>query len=124
MLESGAGHGGVRSVVVDGGYLVCTGYTDASISGFQFVVDEGRAKAWKISTGGQLSAEKTLGVEGLSQGAKIRRDQVNGGYVVSSTAWGETGAGETNVVVVVKLSSSLDIEWSKVRMPLTEYLTF
>jgi len=113
VLEPGSGHGGVRSVVVDGEDLLCTGYTDAPDSGFQFVVDEGKAKVWKISTGGELKAETTLGVEELSQGAKIRVDGVNGGYVVTSTAWGVTGAGETNVVVLVKLSRSLDIEWSK-----------
>ena len=94
-----------------------TGYTDALDSGFHFVVDEGKAKVWKValtSVGGELSGETTLSVEELSQGAKIRVDPVNCGYVVTSTAWGFTGAGETNVVVVVKLDTSLQIEWSKV----------
>ena len=58
-----------------------TGYTDALDSGFQFVVDEGKAKVWKValtSVGGELSGETTLSVEELSQGAKIRVDPVNG----------------------------------------------
>ena len=79
-------------------------------SGFQFVVDEGKAKVWKValtSVGGELSGETTLSVEELSQGAKIRVDPVNGGYFVTSTAWGVTGAGETNVVLLVRLDTSM-----------------
>ena len=62
-------------------------------------------------------------MEELSQGAKIRVDPVNGGYVVTSTAWGVTGAGETNVVVLVKLDTSLQIEWSKVGLFLFELIS-
>ena len=53
-----------------------------------------------------------LSVEGLSQGAKIRKDQTSG-YVVTSTAWGNIGGVEVNVVGLVKLSSDLTTEWSR-----------
>ena len=71
MMDSGSGHGGVRSVVVDGNDLLCTGYTDALDSGFQFVVDEGKVKVWKValtSLGGELSGETTLRGRGAKSG--------------------------------------------------------
>jgi len=115
-MDSGSGHGAVRSVIANGKNLLCTGYTDANDAGFQFINDEGRAKVWEITVtdeGGKLTKEVVLDVNELTQGAKIRSDPVNGGYVVVSTAWGETGAGETNVVVIVKLNAELNVEWSK-----------
>merc|ERR1719228_3238976 len=115
VLDSGTGHGGVRSVVLDGDDLLCTGYTDAQESGFQFVVDEGKAKVWKISLAsnpGVLSAETTLSAESLTQGAKIRVDP-RGGYVVCSTVWGVIGGKDLNVVALVKINRNLQVEWSK-----------
>ena len=46
------------------------------------------------------------------QRAKIRKDAPSG-YVLASTAWGEFDEEELNVVAVVKLSDSLDVEWSE-----------
>ena len=118
VMDSGSGHGAVRLVIANGKKLLCTGYTDASDAGFQFINDEGRAKVWENTVtdeGGKLAKQVVLDVNELTQGAKIRLDPVNGGYVVVSTAWGETGVEETNVVVIVKLNAELNVEWSKVR---------
>ena len=41
------------------------------------------------------------------------RKDLTSGYVLSSTAWDEIGNQEVNAVAVVKLSNSLEIEWSK-----------
>merc|ERR1712203_1026568 len=56
--------------------------------------------------------ENLLEVEGIGQGAKIRKDKTSG-YIMTSTAWAELGGQEVNHVALVKLSSSLDVEWSK-----------
>ena len=56
--------------------------------------------------------EKILSIEGLGQGAKIRKD-LSSGYIMTSTAWSEVGGREVNAVALVKLSSELDVEWSK-----------
>ena len=53
-----------------------------------------------------------LSVEGLSQGAKIRKDKTSG-YVVTSTMWGRIGGADVNVVGLVKLSADLTTEWSR-----------
>ena len=53
-----------------------------------------------------------MDVEGLGQGAKIRKDATSG-YVLASTAWSEIDEDEVNVVALVKLSDSLNVEWSE-----------
>ena len=53
-----------------------------------------------------------MDVEGLGQGAKIRKDGKSG-YVLASTAWSEIDEDEVNVVALVKLSDSLNVEWSE-----------
>ena len=42
-----------------------------------------------------------MDVEGLGQGAKIRKDATSG-YVLASTAWSEIEEDEVNVVALVK----------------------
>ena len=117
-----SGHGGVRSCIMDGQDIVCVGYLAYAEPGFKFVADEGRPAVWRLDSSGGLITENILTLEGVGQLAKIRADPA-GGFVACSTGWGVIGGEDVNVVAVVKLSASLDIEWSKVRMPLTEYLT-
>ena len=108
MLSSQPKHGGVRGLIVDGQRIICTGYVNNPSAGFKFVADEAQAAVWELTTSGNLVKENILNIEGLGQGAKIRKDKTSG-YVMTSTAWTET----TQAVALVKLSNSLDVEWSK-----------
>ena len=108
MLSSQPKHGGVRGLIVDSQRIICTGYVNNPSAGFKFVADDAQAAVWELTTSGNLVKEKILNIEGLGQGAKIRKDKTSG-YVMTSTAWTET----TQAVALVKLSNSLDVEWSK-----------
>ena len=108
-----SGHGAVRSCIMDGQDVVCAGYVGSSQPGFLFVADEARPAVWRLSSAGVLLSERILSVEGLGQLAKIRRDP-RGGFIACSTGWGVMGGNDVNVVVLVKLSASLEVEWSKV----------
>jgi len=108
MLSSQPKHGGVRGLIVDGQRLICTGYVNNPEAGFKFVADDAKAAVWELTTAGNLVKENILNIEGLGQGAKIRKDKTSG-YVMTSTAW----EGEIQAVALVKLSNSLDVEWSK-----------
>jgi len=112
VLDSQSKNGGVRGVIVDGGRIICTGYVKNGIPGYQFVADDGAPAVWELDTDGNLVKEKVLSIDGLGQGAKIRKD-LSSGYVMASTGWGELGGEEANVVIVVKLTSNLDVEWNK-----------
>merc|ERR1711892_1079125 len=112
ILDSQAKHGAVRGLIVDGGRIICTGYVKNNQAGFLFVADEAKPAVWELDTAGNLVAEKLLSIDGLGQGAKIRKDLI-GGYVMTSTAWGVIGGQDQFHVAVVKLSSSLEVEWSK-----------
>ena len=57
---------------------------------------------------GNLVKEKVLNIDGLGQGAKIRKD-LTSGYIMTSTAWAEEG----QAVALVKLSNNLNVEWSQ-----------
>lgn len=111
LLDSKNKNGGVRSVIVDGGRIISTGYVKCPEAGFLFVCDEGIPTVWELDTAGNLVTTKYLRVEGLGQGAKIRKDTT--GYVMTSTGWGEAGGQQVNHAGLVKLSSSLAVEWSK-----------
>ena len=108
-----SGHGAVRSCIMDGREVVCAGYVASSQPGFLFVADEARPAVWRLSSAGVLLSEKLLSVEGVGQLAKIRRDP-QGGFIACSTGWGVIGGNDVNVVALVKLSASLEVEWSKV----------
>ena len=108
MLSSQPKHGGVRGLIVDGQRIICTGYANHPTPGFQFVADGGKAVVWELTTAGNLVKENILNIGGLAQGAKIRKDKTSG-YVMTSTAW----ENEIQAVALVKLSNSLDVEWSK-----------
>ena len=112
VMESRPKHGGVRGLIVDGGRIICTGYVNSPEPGYLFVADEAEPAVWELDTDGNLVAEKLLSIDGLGQGAKIRKDLI-GGYVMTSTAWGVIGGQDQFHVAVVKLSSSLEVEWSK-----------
>ena len=112
VIDSHPKHGGVRGVIVDGERIICTGYVNSPEPGFLFVADDSTPAVWELDLGGNLVKENILDIEGLGQGAKIRKD-VSSGYVLASTAWGEFDEEELNVVAVVKLSDSLDVEWSE-----------
>ena len=108
-------HGGVRSCIMDGQEIVCVGYLAYAEPGFKFVADEGRPAVWRLDSSGGLITENILTLEGVGQLAKIRADPA-GGFVACSTGWGVIGGQDVNVVAVVKLSASLDIEWSQVSL--------
>ena len=111
LLDSQPKNGGVRSLIVDGGRVICTGYVNYGQAGFVFVADEATPAVWELDTSGNLVTENLLSVAGLGQGAKIRKDTT--GYIMTSTAWKEIGGQELNHAALVKLSDSLDVEWSK-----------
>ena len=111
VLNSQPKHGGVRGLIVDGQRIICTGYVNNSSPGFKFVADEAKAVVWELTKAGNLTKENLLTIEGLGQGAKIRKDHTNG-YVMTSTAWADF-EGEVNAVALVKLTNSLDVEWSE-----------
>ena len=113
MMRSQSGHGGVRSCIMDGQDVVCVGYAASAQAGFLFVADDGVPAVWRLSSAGVLLSEKLLSVEGVGQLAKIRRDP-QGGFIACSTGWGVIGGNDVNVVALVKLSASLEVEWSKV----------
>ena len=114
MLGQGQhGHGGVRSCIIEDQDLVCAGYLANSQPGFQFVADEGSPAVWRLDSQGNLLAEQVLEVEGMGQLAKIRKDATSG-FVVCSTAWAYIGGEDMNAVAVVKISDSLEMEWSEV----------
>ena len=112
VLDSQPGNGGVRGVIMDGSRIICTGYVNNPDPGFLFVADAATPAVWELDTAGNLVKENLLGVEGVGQGAKIRKDKTSG-YVMTSTAWAELGGQEVNHVALVKLSPTLDVEWSK-----------
>ena len=119
VMDAQPGNGGVRGVLVDGERVIGTGYVNCPEPGFQFVADDGKAVVWELDMDGNLVAERLISEEveeeggvALGQGAKIRRAR-DGGYVVGSTGWGEVGGDELNVVVVVKMSAGLEVEWSR-----------
>ena len=112
VLNSQPKHGGVRGLIVDGQSIICTGYVNNSSPGFKFVADEAKAVIWELTKAGNLTKENLLNIEGLGQGAKIRKDSTSG-YVMTSTAWAEFEENEVNAVALVKLSNSLDVEWSE-----------
>ena len=111
-LDSHSNHGGVRGIIIDGQRVICTGYVDSPEPGYLFVADDSRPVVWELDIDGNLVKEKLLNVEGLPQGAKIRKD-ASSGYVLASTGWGEIDGDEVNVVILVKLSDQLNVEWSE-----------
>ena len=83
------------------------------LEGFVFVADEGRPVVWRLNSNGDLITEKTLNIEGMGQVAKIRKDATSG-FVACSTAWGVLSGNDRFVMALVKLDSSLNVEWSQV----------
>jgi hypothetical protein len=112
VFDTQPGHGGVRGVIVDGARIICTGYVNNADPGFLFIADAATPAVWELDTSGNLVMEKLLNIDSLGQGAKIRKD-LTSGYVMTSSAWDAIEGQELNVVALVKLSSSLDVEWSK-----------
>jgi len=108
VLDSQPKHGGVRGLILDGDKIICTGYVDSSQPGYQFVADDSKAVVWELTKTGTLVKENVLNIDGLGQGAKIRKD-LTSGYIMTSTAWGE----ENQAVALVKLSNNLNVEWSQ-----------
>ena len=47
--------------------------------------------------------------------AKIRKD-VGSGFVLCTTGFGVIGGKDVNTVVLAKVSSALEVEWSEVRI--------
>jgi len=111
LLNSRPKNGGVRSVIMDGDRIIGTGYTNCEETGFLFVADGAEPMVWELSKTGDLVKESVLNVEGLGQGAKIRKD--TSGFIVTSTAWAQIGGQDHEHVALIKLSSDLSVEWSK-----------
>merc|ERR1711963_396047 len=110
--SSHAGHGGVRSVIMDGSRIICTGYINHGQPGFVFVADEAKAVVWELDVNGNLVKENILDGSVIPQGAKIRKVP-SGGFVVASTAWGVIGGQDVEVAGLVKLNNNLDLQWEK-----------
>merc|ERR1711936_452255 len=104
-----SGHGAIRGVILDGDSLVTTGYQGNNEGGFLFIADGDNAKAmaWKFDLSGNLLTTTALGVDGMQQGAKIRADPVNGGYVIAGSVWMDDQQG-----IVVKMNNDLSVAWS------------
>jgi len=111
LLDSRPNNGGVRSVIMDGDRIIGTGYTNCPETGFLFVADGAEPMVWELTKSGNLVKESVLNVEGLGQGAKIRKD--TSGFIVTSTAWAQIGGQDHEHVALIKLSSDLSVEWSK-----------
>ena len=107
-----SGHGGVRSCIMDNTDILCAGYVREGSPGFKFVADAGAPAVWRLDSAGNVLAEKILSVEGMGQVAKIRKDATSG-FVLCSTGNGNIGGSEVNTVVLVKISDSLEVEWSQ-----------
>merc|ERR1712223_904918 len=105
-----SGHGAIRGVILDGDSLVTTGYQGNNEGGFLFIADgdNARAMAWKFDLSGNLLTTTALGVDGMQQGAKIRADPVNGGYVIAGSVWMDDQQG-----IVVKMNNDLSVAWSQ-----------
>merc|ERR1711963_1260555 len=105
-----SGHGAIRGVVLDGASLVTTGFVGNNEGGFLFIADgdNARAMAWKFDLSGNLETTTALGVDGMQQGAKIRVDPVNGGYVIAGSVWMDDQQG-----IVVKMNNDLSVAWSQ-----------
>ena len=86
VLDSQQKHGGVRGLIVDGEKIICTGYVYGHTPGFLFVSDESNAAVWELTKDGNLVKENILNVNGLGQGAKIRKD-LKDGYILTSTVF-------------------------------------
>ena len=112
LSSSQPNHGGARGVIVDGSRIIATGYVNSPTPGFQFVSDESTPAVWELDLNGNVVKEKFLSIEGLGQGAKIRKDH-DYGYVLASTAWAQVGGQDVESVAVVKLYDSLNVRWSK-----------
>ena len=59
-----AGHGGVRSCIMDGQEIVCAGYVNELSGGFKFVADGGAPAVWRLDSSGNVLSEKVLSVDG------------------------------------------------------------
>ena len=82
------------------------------------MADEGTPAVWRLDSQGNLLSEQIIEVEGMGQVAKIRKD-ASSGFVLCSTAWSFIGEEEVNAVAVVKISDSLELEWSQVSITAT-----
>jgi len=110
--EGKSGHGGVRSCIMDNTDIVCVGYFEYSSYGFVFVADEAKPVVWRLDSNGNLLTENIVSVDGMGQLAKIRKDATSG-FIACSTAWGEIGGNEVNVVALVKFKDNLSTDWSQ-----------
>merc|ERR1719266_1812845 len=101
VLTSQPNHGGVRGIIVDGPRLICTGYVNSLRAGYYFVADDAQPAVWELDKyNGNVLKENLLYIEGLGQGAKIRKDSVSG-YIMTSTAFGTFGGQEVQAVALV-----------------------
>merc|ERR1711899_617071 len=100
-----SGNGGIRGILLDGDTLVATGYTDGFEGGCLFINDEGTAMLWTFDLEGNVKQSKAIDIDTMAQGARIRADPVNGGYVVASTAWSDRCPDDDQNIRIVKLDS-------------------
>ena len=77
------------------------------------MADEGKPAVWRLASDGTVTKEQTLSISGMGQVAKIRNDATSG-FVLCSTAYAELGGADRNVMALVKLDNSLNVEWSQV----------
>ena len=78
-----------------------------------FVADEGVPVVWRLTSTGEVTTERSLSISGMGQVAKIRSDATSG-FILCSTAYASLGGVDRNVMALVKLDTSLNVEWSQV----------
>ena len=78
---------------------------------------------WRLNSSGDVVTEKTLSIEGMGQVAKIRKD-ASSGFVLCSTAYASLGGADRNVMALVKLDTSLTVEWSQVDIRLNSIVIY
>ena len=88
-----------------------------------FVADEGKPVVWRLNSSGDVVTEKTLSIEGMGQVAKIRKD-ASSGFILCSTAYASLGGADRNVMALVKLDTSLTVEWSQVDIRLNSIVIY
>ena len=70
-----------------------------------------RFSVWRVVKTGSFISLNPLSA-GVGQIAKIRKDA--SGFVLCTTGFGTIGGSDVNTVVLIKISSALELEWSEV----------
>ena len=82
----------------------------------QYILSAKDIFRWRVRNTTTDSSPTDPLLAGMGQVAKIRKD-ATGGFVLCSTGYGNiNGTEEVESVIVVKINSNLELEWSQVRV--------